>query len=312
MWSRLQPWTKFFIFLVLVAGLAGLWKTFGPKSAPSTASTPSSGVLSKVANVFSSGPDITLGVNTWTGFAPVAWLNDGSLEPNKESILYKKYGIKLKIVILDAFTNSREAFKSNNINVVYCTTDALPVEMGASSGMVELKTEQFLQVDWSRGGDLIVVRKGINTVADLKGKTVAVAQGTASHTFLIKTLESNGLTTNDVTIKLVSDGIEAASLFNNKVVDAAVIWTPDDGTCLQTVSGSKVLVSTKSAAYVIADGLLARNEFITKDNDLLVKFGTAWLEANGELNSSSALREEAAVAFAKCFKGVDLAFAQNG
>ena len=90
MWSRLQPWTKFFIFLVLVAGLAGLWKTFGPKSAPSTASTPSSGVLSKVANVFSSGPDLTIAVNTWTGFAPLVKMNGGSLEPNKESDLCRR------------------------------------------------------------------------------------------------------------------------------------------------------------------------------------------------------------------------------
>ena len=312
MWSRLQPWTKFFIFLVLVAGLAGLWKTYGPKSAP-TASTPakSGGVLSKVANVFSSGPDLTIAVNTWTGFAPLVKMNGGSLEPNKESDLYKKYGIKLRVKIMDVFDDCRNAFKSNEVDVVYCTFDALPVESGSNSGMVELGAQGFLQVDWSRGGDLIVGRKGINTVADFKGKTVAVAEGTASNTFLIKTLESNGLSMSDIKLVKVSDGIEAAKLFKAGATDIAVVWTPDDGDCLAAIPGSKVVVSTKVAAYVIADGLVARKEFIEKNKEMLTKFSTAWLETNAELNSNTSAREQAASDFAKCFN-VDLGFAQNG
>lgn len=92
--------------------------------------------------------------------------------------------------------------------------------------MASLDVVQFAQVDWARGGDMIVVNKGINNVAGLKNKTIAVAMGTASNTFLIKTLESNGLTLKDVVIKTVTDGIEAKNLFIAGAVDAAVIWTP--------------------------------------------------------------------------------------
>ena len=312
MWSRLTTGFKFFLILALVAVAFGAWKVFGPTTSSLTASAPSkSGVMSKVTNVFSGGPDVTLGVNTWTGFAPIVWMNGGSLEPNKESRLYKEYGIKLKIVILDVFSNSREAFKSEAINVVYCTTDAFPVEMGTSSGMSELNAQQFLQVDWSRGGDLIVARKGINTVSDLKGKSIAVAEGTASNTFLIKTLESNGLSMSDVKLVKVDDGIAAAAQFKAGTVDVAVVWTPDDGDCLAAIPGSKVLVSTKVAAYVIADGLVARNKFIESDKENLIKLSEAWLTANGELNSDPALRDEAASDFAKTFN-VDLEFAKNG
>jgi NitT/TauT family transport system substrate-binding protein len=238
-------------------------------------------------------------------------MNGGSLEPNKESKLYKEYGIKLRVKIMDVFDDCRNAYKSNEVDVVYCTFDALPVEMGASSGMSELNSQGFLQVDWSRGGDLIVARKGINTVADFKGKSIAVAEGTASNTFLIKTLESNGLSMSDVKVVKVSDGIEAAKLFKAGAVDIAVVWTPDDGDCLAAIPGSKVVVSTKVAAYVIADGLVARKEFIESKRDMLVKFSTAWLETNAELNSNTSSRDAAASDFAKCFN-VDLAFAQNG
>lgn len=313
MWSRLTTGFKFFLLLVIVLGGFGLYKAFGPKVTKSTATAKSnSGVFSKVTNVFGgNNPDISLGVNTWTGFAPIVWLNGGSLEPNKESRLYKEYGIKLRIKILDVFDDCRNSFKSDEINVAYCTVDALPVEMGAQSGMTELGAQLFGQVDWSRGGDLIVVRKGINTVADLKGKTVAVAEGTASNTFLIKTLESNGLQMSDVKLVKVSDGIEAAKLFKAGTTDAAVVWTPDDGDCLAAQAGSKVLVSTKVAAYVIADGLLAKKTFIDENSEKLTKFLEAWLVANGELNTDPAKRDQASADFAKCFN-VDKGFADNG
>jgi len=301
MWSRLQPLAKFLIILLLVGGVFGAFQLLKPKTG--------TGVLSKVFG--GNDTDITLAVNTWTGFAPIVWMNGGSLEPNKDSRLYKEYGIKLRVKILDVFEDSRNTFKSDQVNVVYCTTDALPVEMGAKSGMSELNAQQFLQVDFSRGGDLCVVRKGINKVSDLKGKTVAVAEGTASNTLLIKILESNGLSMSDIVLKKVTDGIEAAKLFKAGAVDAAIIWTPDDGDCLAAIPGSKVLFSTKSAGYVIADGLVAKKDFIESNKKMLIKFSEAWLTANGELNADPTLRDEAAAAFAKCFN-VDLAFAKNG
>ena len=199
---------KFFIILVIVGGIAAVIyftkpELFKGKSGKSSKTEKSGGLFGSKK----SDADLTLGVNTWSGFAPIVWMN-GGLEPNENSKLSKEYGIKLRIKIADVFDDSRNSFKSDNFNLVYCKTDVLPIEMGASSGMTETGAEQFLQVDWSRGGDAIVVSKGIKTVADLKGKTISVAEGTASHSLLIKVLESNGLSMTDVQMKKVADGIE--------------------------------------------------------------------------------------------------------
>ena len=86
---------------------------------------------------------------------------------------------------------------------------------------------------------------------------------------------------------------------------------PDDGDCLAAIPGSKVLVGTKSAPYIIADGLLATKEYIQSHQALLVKFSTAWLKVNGEINNSETTKAEAAKAFAKAFN-VDEGFALNG
>jgi NitT/TauT family transport system substrate-binding protein len=314
MWNKLTSGFKFFIVLLVVGGIAGGFylakpELFSKKKGTETSSTaPSS---SPLGGLFSDNdPDLTLGVNTWSGFAPIVWLNSG-LEPNKESRLYKEYGIKLRIKIIDVFDDSRNSFKSDNLNLVYCTTDVLPIEMGSGSGMVEAGAVQFLQVDWSRGGDAIVARKGINTVADLKGKTISVAEGTASHTLLIKVLESNSLTVKDVQIKKVSDGIESAKLYKAGAVDAAVVWSPDDLDCVDAIAGTKVLVNTKTATHIIADGILVKKAFLAENTDLLVKFATAWLAANAEVTTSDAKKRAAAEVFGANF-GVPADFGYNG
>lgn len=129
---------------------------------------------------------------------------------------------------------------------------------------------------------------------DLKHKTIACALGTASHSLLLRTLESNQLSMNDVNIKLVANGIDAASAFKAGEVDAAVVWSPDDGDCVSTIPGSKVLINTKVATHIIADGIVAKEAFIQENKDLLIKFVTAWLDANGKINNSDALAREAA------------------
>lgn len=313
MFKNLTTGFKLFLLIILVGGVsAAIYFGGGLKNKSQDKSSSSTESKKSITNLFgSNGPDLTVVVNTWGGFAPLAYLNGGSLEPNKECRIYKEYGIKLAIKICDVFDDSRNTFKSGNGDIVYTTYDALPVEMGAGSTMVQYGAQGFLQVDWSRGGDLIVVRKGINNVADLRGKTVAVAEGTASNSLLIKTLDANQLTMSDVVLKKVTDGIEAAKLFKAGTVDAAVVWTPDDGDCLAAIPGSKVLVGTNSAPFIIADGLLATKAYIEGHKDLLVKFSTAWLKINGEIATSQTTKLEAAKAFAKAFN-VDEGFALNG
>ncbi len=310
---KLTSGAKFVLILVACAAIfAGVKYIIKPDFLKSKDSGSTTTASSSKSFFGGSSKDKTyvLGINTWSGFAPIVKLNGGLL-PNENSILFKKYGIKLLIKINDVFDDSRNNFKTDNYNLVYCTTDVLPIEMGAGSGMVEAGTKQFLQVDWSRGGDAIVVRKGINTVADLKGKTVSVAIGTASHSLLIKVLESNGLSMNDVNIKKVADGIESAKLYKAGAVDAAVVWSPDDGDCVKAIAGTKVLINTKVATHIIADGILVKESFLNSNHDFLVKFATAWLEENALINSSDAELQDAAQAFATAFN-VDKDFAVNG
>ena len=242
--------------------------------------------------------DITICVNTWGGFAGGQYFNNG-FEASEESRFYKDYKIKVKFVVMDNFADSRNALKSGDVDVLYCTADALPTEMDQNSEMQKSEVKCFYQIDWSRGGDLIVVNKGVNNVKDLKGKTIAVAEMTASHTFLINTLKTAGLTMKDVTLKKVQDGIDAAKLFKTGTVDAAVIWSPDDGDCLKQVNGSKILTSTKTAMYIIPDALIAKKSFIDTHKKELGYLVEGWMKGSSELNASEEKQKAAAKILAK-------------
>jgi sulfonate transport system substrate-binding protein len=76
-------------------------------------------------------------------------------------------------------------------------------------------------------GDAIVVPKDspIGSVADLKGKTVAVAEGSSANYNLLAQLAKAGLDYKDVDVKALQPA-DALAAFTNRHVDAWAIWDP--------------------------------------------------------------------------------------
>lgn len=244
--------------------------------------------------------DLVIAYNTFPGMEGILLMNEG-MEPNTESPLFKKYHIKLQIKKMDKVSDTRDGLKAGVLDAVYCTTDALPIEMSSSSQLVEIHTKEIFKVNESRGADAIVAVKGINTVADLKGKKVAYAVGTASNTLLINTLEASGLKMSDIETMKVADGVEAAAAFKAGQCDVGIVWAPDDADCVAAVKGSKILISTATATQIIADGLLATADNIKAKHDLLKNLVAAWCEGNAQINSSTTARKNANDLFAKAF-----------
>lgn len=231
-----------------------------------------------------SGGVIKIGVNTWPGFGAGQYMNNG-FEANLECRFYKEYGIQVEFKLLDDILASRKAFESGEVDLLWCTADAFPTEMSKEGTLALTNPKILFQVDWSRGGDAIVVDPSIESIADLRGKAVAVAEGTPSHSFLINLLKANGMTMDDIDIKSVPSAIDAAGMFKQGVVSAAVVWSPDDIDCVKKVTGAKVLASTDEAQYIIADCLFAKEEYIKANKEKLQKLYDAWMVGAAEINA---------------------------
>ena len=242
-----------------------------------------------VKNVGKDVQTYVVGVVTWGGYAGGQYFNEG-FEANTNSRFYKDYGFLVEFKVLDDFDASRAAWKNDNVDLLWATTGSFSTE---APGLKEFEPQIVFQSDWSRGGDAVVVRRGINKVNDLKGKTIAVAPMTPSHTFFLNLLETGSLKQTDLTVIEVANAIDAAAMFNSGQVDAAVVWSPDDIICTKTVTGSKVLQSTKQASYIIADMFIAKKSFVDVNKTELTQLVEGWLIGASEINTNPSAKNKA-------------------
>lgn len=238
---------------------------------------------------------ITVQMFTWGGYVPGLYFNEGAAA-STNSRFYKDYGIKVEFKLIDDFDASRQAWKGGKVDLLGNEVSAMATEM---EGLAPYEPQIVLQCDWSRGGDAIVAKRGINSFNDLKGKSVAVTPSTPSMTFLLWMLEAANLKITDIKMKEVPSAIDAATAFKSGQVDAAVVWSPDDEICVREVPGSKILQSTRQASNIIADVYMARKSWVDKNADKLAKFYEGWMKATAEINTSEASRTKAAKIFAQ-------------
>ena len=226
---------------------------------------------------------------TWVGYAGGQYFNEG-FAASKQSRFYKDYGILVEFKVLDDVDASLAAWKNGEIDLHWYTIDAFPTIV---TGLKDFDPVVLWQADWSRGGDAVVVRRGINSVADLKGKKIAVAELTPSHSFLLWLLDSVGLCMNDVQVIPQASAIDAAAAFKSQQVDAAVVWSPDDEACLRAVAGSRVLESTRSASNIIADIFFGQRAYVEANREKLRKLYEGWMRGAAEINASAANKNKA-------------------
>ncbi len=243
-----------------------------------------------VASVANQVKTIRVGVNTWGGFAGGQLYNNG-FAANEASLFFKNFGFKVEFVLLDDPDASRAAFKTGAIDLLWGTADTFPTEAGGFyvSGVY---AKILFQVDWSDGGDALVVFGNINSMKDLTGKKIAYAPGTPSHTLLLTLLKADQMEMSDIVpVKMVS-APKAAEAFKNELVDAAVVWSPDDLDCVKSRKGSKVLLTSKGTK-TIADVFYAQKPYIEANAQMLAQFEEGWFRGADMVNNDPAARARA-------------------
>ncbi|MBK9254384.1 MAG: OmpA family protein [Saprospiraceae bacterium] len=229
---------------------------------------------------------------TWGGYGPGLYFNEGATA-SERSRFFKDYGFKVEFVVENDLLAALNAWMAGEYDVMVQTADAFPLYT-APDEINSFKPKAFMQVDWSRGGDAVIAKRGINTANDLKGKRIAVAVPSPAQTLLNSTLEAAGLKYSDVTVIKTTDNLEAAKLFRSNDIDAAVVWSPDDELAIRDVPGSKIIVTTREQSHIIADIMFASQNTIDSKREMIHGFYEGWMKGLAELSSNPANREKAA------------------
>jgi NitT/TauT family transport system substrate-binding protein len=212
---------------------------------------------------------VKFSINVWAGWAPIIHANEG-FKPKKvwKDANGKPFKVELKLI--DSPVAMRSAFINGDIHIGWATVDMLPLLLEGLQQDTRTMPRVYQQIDWSNGGDGIVVRNNIKTASDLRGKSIVLAQNSPSHFFILNTLINAGVQPGEVNFKFTKDAFQAAAAFNNeKSLSAAVSWAPDIYN-LEKAKGNRMLVTTGQANKLIADVWYARADF-AKDHKPIIE-----------------------------------------
>ena len=227
---------------------------------------------------------VRFAINVWAGWGPIIYANNG-FKPGR---LWKTPGgkdFKVELVLIDDPIAMRDAYAAGNIHIGWATLDMLPLFLEGLRKDTRVMPRVFQQVDWSNGGDGIVVRDSIKTMADLRGKTVVLAQNSPSHYFVLNALINSGVQPAEVQFKFTQDAFQAAAAFNaDKSLAGCVSWAPDIYN-LEKVKGNRLIVTTATANKLIADVWFARADFAKDHADIMEGLVRGIFDAMEELKT---------------------------
>ncbi len=209
------------------------------------------------------GGKVTIGYSAWPGWFP--W------KVAEEQKLFAKNNVEVELKYFDSYTDSLNALSTGAIdgNSQTLNDTLVSVSGGAKQTIV-------LVNDNSTGNDKIIARSGIASVADLKGKKVAVEQGTVDHYLLLLALAEAKLTEKDINLVPMATA-DAAAAFKGGQVDAVGAFAPFTSTALE-LPGSKAIATSAEFPGAIPDHLVLKADLVKDRPQVAQALVNTWFD----------------------------------
>lgn len=178
--------------------------------------------------------------------------------------LWEKHGLEAN---LQSFTNGPlqiQALGTGDLDFGYIGPGAMWLP---ASGKAKVLT-----VNGVGKADRVIAQAGITSVADLKGKKVAIPEGTSGDMIVQLALKEAGLTMDDIE-KVAMDPATVVSAFASKQVDAAGIWYPLIDTIKQQAPDLVELAKNDDFEKVMQfpNVMVTSNDSVEKNKDAAIK-----------------------------------------
>lgn len=155
---------------------------------------------------------IRIATNPWPGYE--------FLHLAEKKGFLKEEGANIKLVRFSALEDVRRAYETKQVDGM-CSTIVELVQAykhGRASQIV-------IASDFSNGSDVVMARKGIQDITDLKGKIVGLESESLNVFVIARVLEKAGLSLDDIQIKIMSQINIPEAMLSGKI-DAAHIYPP--------------------------------------------------------------------------------------
>lgn len=235
--------------------------------------------------------------------------------------LWKKHGLSPEI---KAFTNGPiqiQALGAGDLDFGYIGPGALWLPITGRAKLISMNVVGY--------SDRVIAQPGIKSIQELKGKTVAVPEGTSGDMLLRLALQAHGMRVEDVK-RITMDPSTIVTAFASGQVDGAGIWYPHVATLKTRKPGLVELYGNKDAMpkNSFPSSFIMRNELEAPASSALVdamirviKEANDWRQANlpQAIDLTSALigapraNLETEAGYAQYFSSAELAkFTEDG
>jgi NitT/TauT family transport system substrate-binding protein len=198
---------------------------------------------------------------TWPGFAPVLVADDLGY--------FKEEGITVDMKFEDDRSNVMAAYARGDIEVDMRT-------VGEHQGRPRAADTPGIiigTIDESLGGDGVIVDDTIKTVADMKGKTVAVEPNIPARLLLQLELKKAGMTLKDLDIRDIATA-DTVAVFADPSVPVVATYEPFMSQAVKNLPDRKgrIMISSKDYPGIIIDVITARQEDLKANPEKYKKF----------------------------------------
>jgi len=213
-------------------------------------------------------PPLRIGTNVWIGAEPLYLARElGRLDP-----------AAVQLVEYPSASEVHRAFRNRAIDGMVVSLDEL---FGLAVDGVQ--TRIILVIDVSHGADAVVGRRGMRTMRDLKGKSVAVESSALGAFVLSRALALNGMQAGDVNVVHLESN-EQAGAFANGRVDGAVTFDPYRGEFLR--AGAEVLFDSTRIPGEIVDLVAVRDTAVSRHRQGVDALLAGWFGALDYMKSN--------------------------
>jgi NitT/TauT family transport system substrate-binding protein len=206
-------------------------------------------------------PPLRIGTNVWIGSEPLYLARD---------LGYLDHGA-VQLVEYPSASEVSRAFRNQAIDGMIISLDELFVL--AVDG---LRPRIVTIVDVSHGADVVVGRRGMQKMADLKGKRVAVESGALGAFVLSRALAVSGMQASDVSMVHLESN-EHPAAFQQGRVDGAVTFDPYRTQLL--AAGARTLFDSSRIPGEIVDLLAVRDTVLDRNPQAVAAMLRAWFKA---------------------------------
>jgi NitT/TauT family transport system substrate-binding protein len=204
---------------------------------------------------------LRIGTNVWIGGEPLYLARElGRLDP-----------ATVQLVEYPSASEVLRAFRNQAIDGMVISMDEL---FGLAADGFQPRI--ILVVDVSHGADVVVGRRGMRTMQDLKGKSVAVESSALGAFVLSRALALNGMQAGDVNVVHLESN-EQAPAFEKGQVDGAVTFDPFRAQFLK--AGGKTLFDSTMIPGEIVDLVAVRAPVLEKHPKAIRALLDGWFAA---------------------------------